>query len=152
MHQLKESTEHTREAVLRPDEVGYWAISLAAKVMTGITRALAPYELSAAQFFILETCFRGEADTVTRLSHVLPYDQAHISRQTDELRSKGLLAKRRLRRDRRVVRLSLTEAGRALVSVAAPVAMAQDMHMTSAITEEEKKRFVSITRRILAGL
>ena len=135
----------------KPDEVGYWAISLAARVMTRIAKVLAPFEMNAAQFFILETCFRGEAETVTHLSEVLPYDQAHISRQVDRLASKGLLSRRRSRADRRIVRLNLTEKGRAVVPAVVRVVSAQDVEMTASITAGEKESLVAVTRKILAS-
>ena len=82
---------------------------------------------------------------------MLPYDQAHISRQVDRLASKGLLSRRRSRADRRIVRLNLTEKGRAVVPDVVRVVSAQDVEMTATITAGEKESLVAVTRKILAG-
>ena len=58
---------------------------------------------------------RGQADTVGQMSNLMPVDAASISRHTNKLVDIGLLRRRRLRSDRRTVRLSLSDKGKELV-------------------------------------
>jgi len=96
-------------------ELGYLVGSLASAMRTGLDRELAPFNVTSAQWAILDACHEGEADTLTGLTRVVPLDSASISRQADRLVRAGLVHRRRSTRDRRLVLLSLTDAGNRLV-------------------------------------
>ena len=129
--------------------LGYWVGSLASAMRKGLEGELAPFEVTPAQWAILEMCYRGEANTVSGLARVIPVDAAAISRQLDKLRTKGLIRRRRLARDRRSVRVELTEAGRALVPKLAPCVHANNANFMVGITDEEQTALTNIIQKIL---
>ena len=96
-------------------DIGYWVARVASALIRDFTWRFASYGITPVQFRILELCFRGEADTVTELARVVVLDPSGVSRQVEQLRKMGLLARRRTPSDRRTVRLELTEKGRNLV-------------------------------------
>ena len=112
-------------------------------------RELAPFEVTPAQWAILEMCYRGEANTVSGLARVIPVDAAAISRQLDKLRAKGLIRRRRLSQDRRSVRVDLTEAGRALVPKLAPCVHTNNATFLKGLTEIEQTSLTSVIQKML---
>lgn len=80
-------------------------------------RVLAPWELNSWSWLALMMVFsRNENDiTPTDISRALFLARANVTRVTDELVRRGLLHREPSVRDRRVLCLSLTDAGRSLV-------------------------------------
>ena len=85
---------------------------LLSAVEKGMTDALAPFGLIPLEFKLLKYCLRIGECTATQLAEVLPTDPSRISRLVNRLVEMGLLVRRRLTSDRRIVMLSLTEEGR----------------------------------------
>ena len=129
--------------------IGYWVGSLASAFRKGLADELEPFGIAPAQWAILEMCYRGEANTPSGLSRVIPVDTAAISRHLDKLKDKGLVQRRRSPRDRRSVRVELTEAGRALVPKLAPRVHANNTKFLTGITDDETNALTSIIRKML---
>ncbi len=116
-----------------------------------ISREVTPHGITSLEYNLLWHCReRGEC-TATQLVQVLPVDGSRISRIVAGLVDKGLLRRRRLRNDRRVVMLSLTEDGASLTS-----RIAQNMHryysmLAEGIGKDEMRVFTSVTSRIVAN-
>ncbi len=131
------------------DHLGYWVGSLASAMRKGLEEELAPTGVTPAQWVILEAAFAGNADTLTALSRIIPVDAAAISRQLDKLNEKGLVRRRRLRSDRRTVRIELTEAGRELVPKLVPLVQANHDRFLSGITCSERATMIDVTKKML---
>ena len=130
-------------------ELGYLVGTLASAMRTGLDRELASFNISSAQWAILDACHGGEADTLTSLSRVIPIDSASISRHVDRLVQRGLVQRRRSTRDRRRVRLSLTDAGNRLVPELALRAQANNTKFLAGIDEPEQEAVLRTIRRML---
>ncbi len=135
----------------RPDAVGYWAILLSGIVFGYVRRVVSPHGFSPIQFLILDVCFRGEADTVTGIAHIIPFDSSAVSRRVEELRGKGLLQTRRSRADRRVVHVELTEEGHALVERLLEGVRAEGVRHMAVLTQREQKRLIALMRKVVEG-
>lgn len=83
-----------------------------AAVDRGMAEVLSPHGLISLEFKLLKFCLANEECTATQLAEVLPTDPARISRLVHGLVERDLLTRRRLTSDRRIVMLSLTDAGR----------------------------------------
>ncbi len=116
----------------------------------GMAKGVAPYGLTSLEFSLLKVCMEKES-TATQLAQVLPVDGTRISRIVTGLVDKGLLRRRRLRNDRRIVMLRLSEEGRELTSVVLQKMKRYDAMLTEGIGEEEMRVFVSVTARIIAN-
>ena len=139
----------TSTPALSQDHLGYWVGSLASAIGKGLGAELAPMGVTPTQWAILEAAFAGNANTLTGLARIIPVDAAAISRHLDKLGDKGLIRRRRLRSDRRTVRIELTEAGRDLVSKLAPIVHANFARFLSGVTPEEQAAFIELIRRML---
>ena len=141
--------ERTRQ---RPRVVSYWLILLEAAILRSLRRSLAPFKISEIQFIILDTCFRGEANTVSSIARLAHYDPSVVSRHVERLRSRGLLETLRLKRDRRVVQLSVTEEGRLLREQLLVAAIEADDAITQYLDPGEHETLREIMKKLVMTL
>lgn len=83
------------------------------KMKESVDRELAPYDISAEQYIILANLASG-VDSASTLCKGVSYDPGAMTRMIDRLERKGLVQRVRCPDDRRVVRLALTEEGKAV--------------------------------------
>ena len=115
----------------------------------GLTGTLAPYDLIPVELDLLRFCRdRGEC-TATQMTGILPTDPSRISRLVHRLAQMGLVGRRRLTDDRRVVMLSLTPEGEELVE--RMDALVQEFYdtLTEGISESDLAAFLSAGRRMV---
>ncbi len=130
-------------------ELGFLVGSLASAMRTGLNRELASLNISSAQWAILDACHEGEADTLTSLARVIPLDSASISRYVDRLVRVGLVQRSRSTRDRRLVRLSLTDAGNRLMPELAQRVQANNAKFLAGISHREQEAMMRTIQRML---
>ena len=87
---------------------------LVQRLVEGLNRQLAPYKIDAVEYTVLSVCLSSGAIPLSELRRLLPIDPGHMTLTTNLLEDKGLIEKTRLRGNRRVVVLVLTEEGAAL--------------------------------------
>ena len=115
----------------------------------GMIRELAPYGLIPVEFSLLRYCQEQDQCTATQLAQVLPVDGSRVSRLVTGLVDRGLLRRRRLRSDRRVVMLSLSDEGRDLLSTAAARMKRYDEMLTEGVSDEDMRTFIAVSRAII---
>ena len=123
--------------------------SLLRAVDRGLTGTLAPHELIPVELELLRFCRdRGEC-TATQMTGVLPTDPSRISRLVHGLVQMGLVARRRLTDDRRVVMLRLTPEGEELVQ--RMDALVQDFYdaLTEGVSDADLVVFLSASQRMV---
>ena len=110
------------------------------------------YNLTATEFNLLRVCLRRQEEcTATELARILPVDTSRISRMVTILVDRGLLRRRRLPSDRRVVMLSLSEEGVELTSRILRSIDRNSARLTEGIDEDEIHVFTSVAYRIVAN-
>ena len=129
--------------------LGYWVGRLAAAFRKGLADELEPFNASPVQWALLEMCYRGEANSPSSLSRVIPIDTAAVSRHLDKLKERGLIQRRRSSRDRRSIRVSLTPTGRDLVPKLLPCVESNNAKFLKGITVEEQATLISIIQKML---
>ncbi len=82
------------------------------KLFEAMEAELAPYDITAAQYVILVGLANG-IDSASGLCKGVSYDPGAMTRMLDRLEKKGLVGRVRCPDDRRVVKLALTEEGKA---------------------------------------
>jgi DNA-binding MarR family transcriptional regulator len=97
----------------------------------------------------METCYNGEANSISTLCRCIPVDAAAISRQVDRLVAKGYAQRRRSARDRRNVRITLTAAGRELVPRLAHLVYANNDQFAGRLDSAEQAELVRLLEKIL---
>jgi DNA-binding MarR family transcriptional regulator len=76
---------------------------------------LQPFGLTSTEFSVLKNLTQGAAETAADLCRMLHYDTGAMTRTLDRLEKKHLIRRQRSRNDRRVVSLTLTSTGLALL-------------------------------------
>lgn len=118
----------------------------------GAAKEAARYNLTATEFNLMRVCLRRQEEcTATELARILPVDTSRISRMVTVLVDRGLLRRRRLPSDRRVVMLSLTEEGVEMTSQILEVINQNNTRLMEGIDEDEIRVFSSVVSRIVAN-
>ena len=117
----------------------------------GIEDLVQPHGLSVVEYNLLRICMERTECNATDLAEVLPVDAPRISRLVNGLVEKGLITRRRLRDDRRIVMLRLSEQGQELASTLRLRINAYDTRLSEGIGEEEMRVFVSMAAKMLAN-
>lgn len=120
-------------------------------VAKGVNREIEAHGLTRIDFEMLNRFWTNEEWTATELAKILPVEVSAISRIVTKLVDLGLISRRRSRRDRRVVFLRLTDAGRALIDDLRRSVLAYEETLTEGISEPEVETFYSVIDRILAN-
>lgn len=83
------------------------------KLFEALEKELAPYDITGAQYVILVGLANG-IDSASGLCKGVSYDPGAMTRMIDRLERKGLVRRVRCPEDRRVVKLALTDEGKAV--------------------------------------
>jgi DNA-binding MarR family transcriptional regulator len=111
---------------------------------------LAPLEISAAQYVVISVLAKSECvDSVAQLCKDLPYDAGAMTRMLDRLEAKSLISRRRCPDDRRVVKLELTEAGRAALPKMRECSVQVLNHFLRGFSQAEARQLESFMVRML---
>ena len=105
------------EIALDPGETKFLlahAFHLARDLRTAIERELAPHDVTSQQAALILAARRHRGIQPGRLAGPLGTDTAGMTRLVDRLEAKGLLVRRFSSRDRRMIAIQITDAGRAL--------------------------------------
>lgn len=127
-------------------------IALVGVAEKGIAKVTAPYGLTTLEFDCLGFCLDLDKETTaTDLASYLPVDASRVSRIVTMLVDKGLLRRRRLRTDRRIVMLRLSNEGKEL---ALQVRQSVNLFVASlveGISRRDLQSFVSVASTIVAN-
>jgi len=100
----------------RPEQsVGYLMNQVLSSIITQADAQLAPYQLTYVQWVPLFKLWMCEGITSASLAREISIDPAALTRSLNRLEIKGLIRRERSTQDRRVVHLSITDAGRDVV-------------------------------------
>jgi DNA-binding MarR family transcriptional regulator len=133
--------QHYRPETYVPHEsVGYLVRRLYTLLLSRFEAALAHEHFTLTQWIVLARLQEGRAHTASDIAHDLGHDTGALTRVVDQLQRRGLIARRRSQRDRRVVQLDLTRAGRAMVEALLPVIVDQTNDALAPLTAAEFSR------------
>ena len=135
----------------RPLYLGECVTGLANAVARGMEEQVAPYNLIPLEFAILRAFPGREEWTTTQLAKALLVTLSRISRIVTKMVGRDLLRRRRLRSDRRVVILTLTEEGKALTLELHRRVQAYDARLSVGVHEEELAVFASVLSKVIAN-
>lgn len=114
----------------------------------GIEERMAPFGLAVGEFSVLAACFSNESTTVSGLAEHVPLDVGRISRLVSRLEDRGLIWKARPERDRRVVRVEMTDEGRALAIECMRRVGEHYANVVSGVSEEELDDLMTFIAKI----
>ena len=135
----------------RLPDLGTYVSRLENAVYKGIAAEAAPYDLAPLDVYLLMICIEMGECTATQLADMLPVDASRISRLVTGLADRGLLRRRRLRNDRRIVMLRLSPKGLELTSEVTQRMQAYYARLTGGLSEQEMNAFATAALRIVGN-
>ena len=117
----------------------------------GIAQIVSPHGLTSIDFALLRLFLEVDEWTTTQLAGKLPLAPSGISRSVGKLSDKGLIKRRRLRKDRRVVMLTLTAEGIALVQDLQQRVREYESSLCAGVSDEEMAVFDCVSSRVTAN-
>ena len=120
-------------------------------VGTGVADRVRPYGLAPMEFSLLRVFLNERDRTARELAQILPVDASRVSRVVNKMVDMGLLRRRRLRNDRRVVRLTLTEEGETLAQKLHERIQAYDASLMEGVSAAEARAFAATIAKIAAN-
>ena len=131
------------------DSVAYLMRRVLDSLKTEVDHELEPQGLTHAQWVPLYKLFLGHASTAAELSTVCMLDAGAMTRTLDRLEAKGLIRRIRSAEDRRVVKLELTDEGRATTDhIPAVLCKVLNAHLKG-FTVEEWQLLKTLLHRML---
>ena len=128
------------------------ADALVNTVSRGVDRAAAAaFNLTPLEFALIRLLLIDLEWTATALAHMLSVNASSISRVVSKLVDRGVLQRRRLSKDRRVVFLKLTEEGVAFGLELHERAHSYEEKLTRGISAEDQEVFLATIRKIIAN-
>ena len=134
-----------------PFVLGEYVAGRVNAVAKSLAQLVAPHDLTHIDFALLRLFLRVEEWTTTQLAQALPLALSSISRAVTKLVDKSLIQRRRLRSDRRVVILTLTEEGMALAQDLHRRVQAYDATLSEGVSAQEMAVFTSVTSKVMAN-
>lgn len=115
-----------------------------------IERGLEGSGVSRSEFDVLCALARnGRALRASEVADATMLSGAATTKLTARLEAAGLIDRARLDRDARVVQLTLTDAGRAVVEREVPRALAHDERLLEGISDQEREVLAELLSRLM---
>ena len=137
------------ESWAAPTDLGTCVAGLVNVVARGMAEIVAPHGLTHIDFAVLRLFLGVDEWTTTQMAQVLPIAPSGISRTVTKLVGMGLVRRRRLLSDRRVVILTVTEEGMAMAELLQRRVQAYDASLCENICEDHMAVFVSVSSRVV---
>jgi DNA-binding MarR family transcriptional regulator len=135
---------------LARDSVGYLVRRLYTLLLGRFEGALARADFTLTQWIVLIQLRDGCARTAADIANDLQHDSGALTRVLDRLERRGYLARRRSTRDRRVVELRLTRAGRRIVEELVPLVVDETNAALAPLSHAEFLQLRDYLQRLLA--
>lgn len=114
-----------------------------------LDRHLVDHGVTAAQFKVVLLISQERASSPADLVRLLSLDSGAMTRMLDRLEQKGLLIRERSHEDRRQLRLTLTEAGKALGVQVPQIAADATNDLTGCLSRSELDEFQRLLKKML---
>lgn len=118
------------------------------KMKEAIDQELAPFDITSEQYVILISLANG-VDSASGLCKGVSYDPGAMTRMVDRLERKGLVKRVRSPEDRRVVRLALSDEGKAIYPELIAKAAEVTNRTLKCLSRSELQQLESLLQKVL---
>lgn len=132
--------------------LGYLIKRLSNQAMPRAESLFADADFTFTQWIVLMSVRDGIATTAAEVARHLDHDPGATTRLVDQLEERGLLERKRSSDDRRVVRLSITPAGKTVAKMLLPRIVDFWNTTLKDFSREDFAQLVSLMTRLLAAL
>ena len=119
-----------------------------AKSYAHLSSSLSQHDLAPVEWRILSTLQEEDGRNIAYLSEKTSTERSNLSRAVDELEARGLVARRREKRDRRHVQIYMTRAGRQKFEQALPTVLWNIERVVDGFSPDELETLMSFLRRM----
>lgn len=133
------------------DSIGRLIADVSGRLLAAFDEEMTGMGITGAQWVILMRIANGCGSTAAELCRFSRYDTGSMTRMLDRLEEKGLIRRVRCSKDRRVMRLELTDEGRDLYPLLPPVAVKVLNTHLKGFTREEVDLFKGFLHRMRAN-
>jgi DNA-binding MarR family transcriptional regulator len=131
------------------NSVGYLIRICGNRLLPQMEALFQDQELTFSQWTTLVALHDGRISTAGDLAHNICHDAGSLTRLVDQMVERGFVSRSRCKTDRRVVRLSLTPPGRALVEALAPRMMDFWNGLLSGFSHAEVDTLIALLTRLV---
>lgn len=140
------------DAVPVRHHVFYWLTLAINRRNASLQAALAPYGCKVAQWRVMNVLRQAPGTSVGQVATATAVDRTTLTRTLDGLEAQGLLTRRPLPENRRVVSLSLTPAGQRFYDTILPVVRAQNAAALQGVSPADTDHLIATLGTIVANL
>ena len=142
---------YTSENYNPEESIGRLIADVSGRLLAAFDDEMTGMGITGAQWVILMRIANGCGSTAAELCRFSRYDTGSMTRMLDRLEEKGLIRRARSDKDRRVMCLELTEAGRELYPLMPPVAIKVLNTHLRGFTRDELEQFKGFLNRMRAN-
>ena len=134
------------------ESLGYLVNYAARAFSRELSPRLAAHGARMGQWAVLMFLWAGDGQTQRELSRNVAIEDATMVRTLDRMERDDLVRRERNPRDRREIRVFLTEKGRALRDTLVPEAIAGNRSASRRLSEDEQRQLLDLLRRVIGAL
>lgn len=131
--------------------VGYLVSRVRTALFNAIDHALAPLDVTAAQYIVMGQLVYSLAESPSQLCQTISYDPGAMTRMIDRLEAKGLVRRVRHPLDRRALNLELTEEGKAAFPKMRVCVVGVLNRFLTGFSKSEARQLERLLQRVLAN-
>ena len=128
------------------------AAQMARLFTKAVSDAIAPLDLAPAQFMVLRELWKLDGLTQSELARRLEVEQATMANTLKRMARDGLILRKPHPGDSRAQCVGLTDRARRLEKPAKAAVKQVNARAVAPLTRKEQKRFVELSRRVVAAL
>ncbi|HEY1629855.1 MAG TPA: MarR family transcriptional regulator [Rhizomicrobium sp.] len=145
-------THYTQKNFECRRSLGYLIRRLHNLVIPNAESLFADADITFSQWVVLVSLRDGLASTAAEVARHMDHDAGAITRLIDQMEKRGLVARRRSTKDRRVIHLEITPAGKALATSLTPRLIEFWNTTLTGFTQAEFETLLSLLTRLIGRL
>ncbi len=118
------------------------------RIGEAFSRELAKHDVTLVMYRVLAALAHNEGQAINELANITTTEVSRMSRLIVTMKKRKLISRRRSGKDARVVRVSLTEQGRALANTLMPVAEHYETVAVQTLSPKQIEQLKSMLRII----
>lgn len=128
--------------------VGFLLARTARSMKRALEARLSEYNITATQYIVLEVLHERDGASLSLLGRKLYFDNPTITGIVDRMERDGLVERRRIADDRRVINVFLTAKGRELAQKTSDLAETINREATNKFSPGQEKELISLLNTI----
>lgn len=109
----------------------------------------AEYDITPVQYAALLAIYCRDLTDATRLSGLVAFDRSTLGNVLERLERKGWIVRCSTPDDKRIKKISLTDAGREMVELVEPKVVASQQRFLDMLNKREQEQFMSLLMKVV---